>query len=205
MMKAQIGPIMISLLLFTAAWLFLPSTCVAQVKKMSAQELTNESTSILYGKCTRLESAWTEDKSMILTRVTVVPDQYLKGNLGNEVTITVPGGQVGDIIYEVSEMPAFQKDEEVFAFIWQHPSGMNLVTGGYQGKLRISVDAKTGRKTLERRQLEKMVPKQLVKEPTVTSQKTTKAAKAPTLPQTKSERISLDDFTKEVQGYLNQR
>jgi hypothetical protein len=191
-MKAQIRPIMISLLLFTAAWLFL-------------QELTNESTSILYGKCTRLESAWTEDKSMILTRVTVVPEQYLKGNLGNEVTITVPGGQVGDIIYEVSEMPAFQKGEEVFAFIWQNPSGMNLVTGGYQGKLKIRTDAKTGTKTLEGRQLGKIAPRKLPQAPTITGQVPAKAAKAPTLPQPKSERISLDDFTKEVQGYLNQR
>ena len=204
-MKAQIRLIMISLLLFTAAGMFLPSTCVAQVKKMSAQELTNESTSILYGKCTRLESTWTEDRSMILTRVTVVPEQYLKGNLGNEVTITVPGGQVGDIIYEVSEMPAFQKGEEVFAFIWQNPSGMNLVTGGYQGKLQIRTDVKTGLKTLEGRQLGKIAPRKLPQAPTTTGQVPAKAAKAPTLPQPKSERISLDDFTKEVQGYLNQR
>jgi len=196
---------MYPLLLFIAAGLFLPATCKAQVKKMTAEELTKESTSILYGKCTRMESAWTEDKSMILTRVTVVPEFYLKGNLGSEVTITVPGGQVGDIIYEVSEMPSFQKGEVVFAFIWQNPSGMNLVTGGYQGKLKIHVDARTGKKTIQGKQFEKYTPKELAPKPINTDKEATKAAKAPTLPQTKSERISLDDFTEEVQGYLNQQ
>lgn len=202
-MKAQIRVLMYSLLLFTAAGLFLPATCMAQVKKMTTEELTTESTSILYGKCTRMESAWTEDNSMILTKVTVVPEYYLKGNLGSEVTITVPGGQVGNIIYEVSEMPAFQKGEEVFAFIWQNPSGMNLITGGYQGKLKIHVDSKTGEKTLQGNQFGKYTPKKLSPEPESADKKATKAATAPTLPQTKSEQISLDDFTNEIQGYLN--
>ena len=66
--------------------------------------------------------------------------------MGSEVTITVPGGQVGDIIYEVSEMPDFQKGEEVFAFIWQHPSGENMITGGYLGKLKIDKDVQTRKK-----------------------------------------------------------
>jgi hypothetical protein len=204
-MKAQIRVFMYSLLLFAAAGLFLPATCTAQVKKMTAEELTTESTSILYGKCTKMESAWTEDKSMILTRVTVIPEYYLKGNLGSEVTITIPGGRVGNIIYEVSEMPAFQKGEEVFAFICQHPSGMNLVTGGYQGKLKIHVDAKTGKKTIQGNQFGKYAPKKLSPEPVSDDKNATKAAKVPTLPQKKSERISLDDFTNEIQGYLNQR
>lgn len=192
-------------LLFLALFLWhVPQQVNAQVKKMSAQELALESNSILYGKCTRMESAWTEDKSMILTEVTVVPEYYLKGNLGSEVTITVPGGQVGDIIYEVSEMPAFQKGEEVFAFIWQHPSGLNLITGGSQGKLKVHVDAKTGRKTIQGKQFGKYTLKELTPKTPDTDKEATKAAKAPALPQTRSERISLDDFTKEIEGYLNQ-
>lgn len=204
-MKTQRRVMMYSLLIFTAAGLFHPAACVAQVKKMTAQELTTESTSILYGKCTKLESAWTEDKSMILTSVTVVPEYYLKGNLGTEVTITVPGGQVGDIIYEVSEMPAFHKGEEVFTFIWQHPNGMNLVTGGSQGKLKIHVDASSGRKTIQGRQFGKNASGQRTLEPAYSGKETTKSAKVPTLQQAKSELILLDDFTREVEGYLNKQ
>jgi len=204
-MKAQIKVIGKIFLLFTATLLLFPATCEAQVKMMSTQELTLESTSILYGKCTKLNSAWTEDGEMILTTVTVVPEYYVKGNMGNEVTITVPGGQVDDIIYEVSEMPAFGKGEEVFAFIWKHPSGMNLITGGYQGKLRIGTDTNTGRRIVAGRQLLEATPDHRALKPAPTTQTATTALKKTTLSKTKSERISLDDFTKEVEGYLMDR
>ena len=204
-MKAQIKVIGQTLLLITATLLLFPATCEAQVKKMSAEELTLESTFILYGKCTKMESAWTENNEMIFTTVTVVPEYYLKGNMGSEVTITVPGGQVGDIIYEVSEMPTFQKGEEVFAFIWKHPSGKNLVTGGYQGKMKINVDPKTGRKSVSGRALPEAAQERNIQEPVPKGQTTTKALEKTTHSKTKSERISLDDFTKEVEGYLIER
>ena len=81
--------------------------------------------------------------------MTVVPEEYIKGNLGSEAVITVPGGQVGDILYEVSEMPVFVEGEEVVAFIWTSPSGKNLVTGGYQGKMKIIKDKLTGKRMIE--------------------------------------------------------
>jgi len=194
-MKAQIKVIGQGLLLLTATILLFPETSEAQVKSMSAEELTLESNSILYGKCTNMESAWTDDGGMILTTVTVVPEYYVKGNMGSEVTITVPGGQVGDIIYEVSEMPAFQKGEEVFAFIWKHPSGLNLITGGYQGKLKIDKDEKTGIRTVQ--------GKALGKEKSREDKESLKPNKKATLAKTKPEKVSLDDFTKEVEGYMN--
>jgi len=204
-MKAQIRVIGLTLLLFTATLLMLPVTCEAQVQEMSSEELALESTSILYGTCTNLESAWTENNEMIFTTVTVVPEYYLKGNMGSEINITVPGGQVGDIVYEVSEMPAFQKGEEVFTFIWKHPSGKNLITGGYQGKLKIDTDTQTGRRTVSGGQLSTEVLEQIIQEPTPTSQTATKAAQQTKLPETKPNKISLEDFTREVEGYLNQR
>jgi hypothetical protein len=193
-MKAQIRVIGLTLLVFTATQLLHMETCEAQVQEMSAEELALESTSILYGTCTNMESAWTENNEMIFTTVTVVPEYYLKGNKGNEINITIPGGQVGDIVYEVSEMPAFEKGEEVFAFIWEHPSGLNLVTGGYQGKMKIEKDAKTGKKTVSGKGQGKGVSVQ-------TSQFHPNKETKP--PKSKSNKVSLDDFTKEVEGYLN--
>lgn len=201
-MKAQIKVIGKILLLFTATMLLFPARCEAQVEMMSAKDLTLESTSILYGKCTKLKSTWTEDGEMILTSVTVVPEHYVKGNMGGEVTITVPGGQVDDIVYEVSEMPTFRKGEEVFAFIWKHPSGMNLVTGGYQGKLRIGTDTNTGQRIVAGSQLGNVAPSESTLQPTTTSQTKTKAADKTTYSTSKPDRMSLDDFTKEVEGYL---
>lgn len=118
----------------------------AQLKKMSDKDLTDESTAVFYGKCSRKTSNWDENHRIIYTYVTIVPEEYLKGNLGSEVVVAVPGGQVGDIIYEVSEMPVFNEGEEVVAFVWKHPSGKNLVTGGSLGKMKIEKDLKTGKR-----------------------------------------------------------
>ena len=119
---------------------------IAQVKGMSTKDLTEKSTAVLYGRCSKVKSEWNENKSIIYTYVTVVPEGYIKGNLGSEAVIAVPGGRVDDIIYEVSEMPFFTEGEEVVAFIWTNPEGKNLVTGGYQGKMKIEKDSKTGKR-----------------------------------------------------------
>ena len=131
-------------------FLYLPvSESIAQVKKMSAKDLTKESSAVLYGKCSKVKCEWNETRSIIYTYVTVIPEGYIKGNLGSEAVIAVPGGRVEDILYEVSEMPFFTEGEEVVAFIWTNPAGKNLVTGGYQGKMKIEKDARTGKKMVE--------------------------------------------------------
>jgi hypothetical protein len=121
----------------------------AQVKAMSAKELTQESSAVFYGRCSKIKSEWNDNKSAILTYVTIVPEAYIKGNLGSEAVITVPGGRVDDILYEVSEMPVFAEGEEVVAFVWTNPSGKNLVTGGYQGKVKINKDQNTGKRSVD--------------------------------------------------------
>jgi hypothetical protein len=157
----------------------------AQVKEMSAKELTTESTAVFYGKCSKKESKWNDKKSIIFTYVTVVPEAYIKGSLGTEVVITVPGGQVGDILYEVSEMPVFIEGEDVMAFTWKNPAGKILVTGGYQGKMKIEKDKKTGKR---------MVHTSGIKvEPDTQTQSNGKT--------TKPEKIQLEDFVTKVKGY----
>lgn len=118
----------------------------AQVKDMSAQDLTNASTAVFYGKCSKKSCDWDKNHRIIYTYVSVTPEAYIKGNLGAEAVIAVPGGQVGDIIYEVSDMPEFTVGEETVAFVWRNPAGTNLVTGGYQGKMKIEKDKKTGKR-----------------------------------------------------------
>jgi hypothetical protein len=160
------------------------SECIAQVKNMSAKDMTEVSTAVLYGKCSKLKSEWNENKSIIYTYVTIVPEEYIKGNLGPEAVITVPGGRVDDIIYEVSEMPIFTEGEEVVAFIWKNPRGKNLVTGGFQGKIKIEKDKKTGKR---------MVQGNIIDD-----------AETQTLPPgqaKKAERMQLEDFVGKLKGY----
>jgi hypothetical protein len=168
--------------------LLLSTECYAQKKKMSTKDLTETSTAILYGKCKKVKSDWNKDKDLIFTTITIVPEEYLKGNLGSEVLITVPGGRVDDIIYEVSEMPVFEEGEEVFAFIWEHPSGMNLVTAGDQGKLKIKKDKTTGKKVVKGSEVQIIEP-------------TAKKSASP-IPAYKPEKVLLEDFVREVRGYV---
>lgn len=134
-------------------FIFLPLVeTIGQLKKMSDQDLTNESTAVFHGKCSHIKSDWNETRDMIMTSVTLVPEEYMKGNLGGEVVVMVPGGRVGDIIYEVSEMPVFTEGEEVVAFVWRNPSGKNLITGGSQGRLKIQKDDLTGRKVVKKKE-----------------------------------------------------
>jgi hypothetical protein len=158
----------------------------AQVKEMSAKELTAESTAVFYGRCSKIETKWNDKKSIIFTYVTVVPEAYIKGNLGTEAVITIPGGQVGDILYEVSEMPVFVEGEDVMAFIWKNPAGKNLVTGGYQGKMKIEKDAKTGKRMVN--------TSGIAVEPDTQTQPNGKI--------TKPEKIQLEDFVTKVKGYM---
>ena len=135
----------------------------AQVIKMTAKDLTERSTAVLYGKCSKVKSEWNDRKDLIFTYVTVVPEEYIKGNLGPEAVITIPGGQVDDILYEVSEMPLFVEGEEVVAFVWTNPAGKNLITGGYQGKMKIEKDIKTGKRMVQDAGAEIQAPGQVKK------------------------------------------
>jgi hypothetical protein len=118
----------------------------AQVKKMTSKDMTEVSTAVLYGKCKKIKCEWNENRSAIYTYVTIAPEGYIKGNLGQEVIVMVPGGRVDDILYEVSETPFFIEDEDVVAFIWTNPKGKNLITGGFQGKMKIEKDENTGKR-----------------------------------------------------------
>ena len=162
------------------------SDCNAQSLKMTAKDLTKESTAVLYGKCSKIKSQWNENKSIIYTYITIIPEEYIKGNLGPEAVIAVPGGRVDDIVYEVSEMPVFTEGEEIVAFIWTNPAGKNLVTGGSQGKMKIDKDPKTGE-----RMVHGFVPEVKVD-----------AEKKGAEHSGKTENVLLEDFVSELKGYL---
>jgi len=128
--------------------IFLTNSLFSQVKDMTTKELVEESTAIVVGKCLEKKSYWNDKQDKIFTEIRVQASQYIKGDLGSETTILVPGGRVDNIIYEVSDMPVFEEGEEALVFLWKHPSGKNLVTGALHGKLRIVEDKTSGQKVL---------------------------------------------------------
>lgn len=66
--------------------------------RASLDELVAENETIVVGEVVDVESYWNADQSFILTDVRFRTSDVLKGNLrSDELTITVMGGQVGDL------------------------------------------------------------------------------------------------------------
>ena len=83
-------------------------------------------------------------------------------------------------------MPVFTEGEDVVAFIWTNPSGKNLVTGGFQGKMKIIKDKlRTGKRMVEgigimdNTELQNLVPGQV----------------------RQAIKMQLEDFVKKLKGY----
>ncbi|SRR5690606_274920 len=114
----------------------------AQVQRMNLEELTRASSAIVVGETDAPRSFWNDKGTQILTEVRVRVSESVKGSVGDEVVITVPGGRVGNTLYEVSDMPVFVEGEEILVFLWEHPSGRQLVTAGVTGKLEIAQEGR---------------------------------------------------------------
>ncbi len=123
------GVIFISVLLLLLFSVSTPSV-FALVEKKSINDLTRDSDNIITGKVLSKESYW--ENGYIFTNVTVSTDSRIKGNSDNKVTVKIPGGTVGEIYADVSDVPLFDDNEEVLLFL----KGDSVV-GWNQGKYSI--------------------------------------------------------------------
>ena len=111
------------------------------VEELSVEDLTLRAGWILVGTVVDLKSEWNNERTLIHTYVTVAVEDHIKGASEQmEVTVTVPGGQVGDVGVSVSGVPAFSKGEEVLLFLEGNEAGVFHVLGGFQGKFVIYGD-----------------------------------------------------------------
>lgn len=107
----------------------------AIVPHMTTVELADASKSIVHGRVISLVPHWNEERTTILTRVTVDPIQYMKGEPGGgRIVFEMPGGVVGELGLAVSDVPDFEVGEEVVLFL---RSEYFRVVGWRQGKLSV--------------------------------------------------------------------
>ncbi len=123
---------------------------LALMLKVSLEELTDTSQSIIVGTVTDIRSQWNKERTAIYTHVTISVEEQVKGtSYPREVTIRQPGGKVGDIRMKVSDMPTFKKGEEVVVFLEMEKGKEVLrVTGMMQGKFSVKIDPTTGEKVM---------------------------------------------------------
>lgn len=105
----------------------------ALVVEKSLDQMTIESDTIITGKIVNKESY--REKGKIFTDVTVLVGENIKGKTENKIIVQVPGGVVGDIYAQVSDVPMFENNEEVLLFLKE-----NKVVGWNQGKYKIKND-----------------------------------------------------------------
>src|SRR6267143_3141373 len=109
------------------------------VQKLSLQELTKKSNSIVMARVDDAVSSWDAARKEIYTYYTLRVLQPLKGSKG-EATVTLRqiGGTVDNIASIVPGMPSFRKGEEVVVFLTQKDAaGYPWVMGLQQGKYTV--------------------------------------------------------------------
>jgi hypothetical protein len=103
-------------------------------------ELTSASRAIVHGRVMAVEPRWVEGRQ-IETLVTIHANEYLKGDLGPEVTFKVPGGQMGPYRRVMVGAPTFQEGDEIVVFLNAHGPTVPWISGLNQGVFRVAENA----------------------------------------------------------------
>lgn len=120
------------------------------VVPMDTRALVSRSNDIVIGEVLAVRSRWNEDRSRIVTDVTLRVDQTLKGGASGELTLTQIGGEVDGLRYTVEGAPRFSAGEQALLFAWRDRAGRPQVSGLAQGKFDIRRDPATGARWLSR-------------------------------------------------------
>jgi hypothetical protein len=107
----------------------------------SLGDLVTGARAIVHGHVVAVEPRWAEGRRQIETLVTVRAEEYLKGDLGGEVTFKVPGGQMGPYRRVVVGAPTFREGDEVVLFLNAQGPVVPWISGLNQGVFRVSPNA----------------------------------------------------------------
>lgn len=114
------------------------------VKPMSFAELVDDSAAVVHGRVTEVRGQWTADRQGIESLVRVEAVDYLKGNLGDDITVRVPGGQVGTFVNIIPGAARFADGDRVVLFLKVTGPSIPIVTGTTQGVFRVTTDPASG-------------------------------------------------------------
>ncbi len=111
----------------------------AAMLKIPLPDLTQRSDQVLRCRVTATQSRWTDDRTTIVTDVTLAAGEAWKGDApaGGAVALTVRGGEVGDVGIVSEHAPRFERGEDVVLFLARGPDGGLRVTGEEQGKYTV--------------------------------------------------------------------
>ena len=111
---------------------------------MTFEQLVDEATAVVYARVSDVRGRWTSDRRSIESVVTLDPLRYLKGNLGEDVELRVPGGEAGGMLQIIPGAPVLRQGDLIVAFLGSRGPSMPTLVGLTQGLFRVVVDRRTG-------------------------------------------------------------
>jgi hypothetical protein len=105
--------------------------------------LASDARAIAVGRVVAVESRWTAGRRNIETLVTLQVSEYLKGDLGREVTVRVPGGQIGPYLSVMPGAPRLVEGDRVVLFLAGQPPELPHILALGQGVFHVVADRAT--------------------------------------------------------------
>lgn len=85
---------------------------------LTVEQLTTDSDMVVIGQVQDVESMWSENGKLIITRATIAVTEVVAGQDQTKViTVEYLGGEIGDIGLRVSDTRPLKKGEEVLLFV----------------------------------------------------------------------------------------
>jgi len=130
------------LIVLVTAVLCLSSPAFAILAEVTIAELVQMSDHIVQATVLSTESTWNDDKTSIITTVTLHIKETYAGRLdkSTQVTVMLPGGMVDGLVMEVEHAPVFIVDEEVIVFLTDINDKALRVSGWEAGKFTLEND-----------------------------------------------------------------
>lgn len=114
------------------------------VKPLSFPELVTGSVAVIHGRVADVRGQWTADRRGIESLVVVEAIDYFKGNLGERITVRVPGGQSAGFVNIIPGAPRFATGDRVVLFLKANGPAVPVITGTSQGVYRVGIDSHSG-------------------------------------------------------------
>jgi hypothetical protein len=133
-----------SLLVLLFALVALAPLDAVTLSPMTFEQLVDEATAVVYARVADVRGRWTADRRGIESVVTLDALRYLKGNLGDDVALRVPGGEAGGMVQVMPGAPVLREGDLVVAFLGSRGPSLPTLVGFTQGLFRVVIDARSG-------------------------------------------------------------
>jgi hypothetical protein len=114
------------------------------VMPMTFEELVGEATAVVYARVADVRGRWTADRGRIESVVTLEALRYLKGDLGDQIAMRLPGGEAGGFLNVIPGAPVLREGDLVVLFLAARGPAILTPVGLTQGVFRVMVDPRAG-------------------------------------------------------------